>query len=223
MKSWLDLPEEKKEKLIDDFDSKVKPVINIKSFLFLMSFINGTLLAMRMISQSEGFCSDGDCMNTTKIFAFLCLLFLIAGSINNKLLKQRDEKFKSWLKTKNILKWNEGSCSVLQNLLDGYINQEEILAYYNANITYKKLPKFIDGFVFNYKGVYNIIINSNLSYYRRKKTLIHELAHIELNHIGQVNKPLYAFQIQQKEDEADNYIKFLKEWKDMKWWTIMKI
>ncbi|MDV3427049.1 MAG: ImmA/IrrE family metallo-endopeptidase [Bacillota bacterium] len=100
---------------------------------------------------------------------------------------------------------------MLQDLLDEYIEQSDILAYYNANISYLRLPKYIDGFVFNYRGIYSIIVNSNLSYYRRKHTIIHELAHIELNHIGQVNKPLYAFQIQQKEDEADEYIRFLKD------------
>ena len=101
---------------------------------------------------------------------------------------------------------------MINDLLNGSITQEDILAYYNATISYIELPKFIDGFVFNYKGIYNIIINCNLSYYRKRKTIIHELAHIELNHIGQINKALFAFQIQNKEDETDNYIKYLKNY-----------
>ena len=69
----------------------------------------------------------------------------------------------------------------------------------------------INGFVFNYDGLNFIIINKNLSYYKRKKTLLHELAHIELNQLCQKDKDLFAFHIQQYEDEADKYIKFLLE------------
>lgn len=100
---------------------------------------------------------------------------------------------------------------MLKDLLNGYISQKELLNYYNANITYKALPDKINGFVFNYKGINNIIINKNLSYYKRKKTLLHELAHIELNQLCQINKDLFAFHITQYEDEADNYLKFLLE------------
>lgn len=100
---------------------------------------------------------------------------------------------------------------MINNLLNGYISQKEILNYYNANITYSELPKQIDGFVFDYKGIFNIIINKNLSYYRRKKTLLHELAHIELNQLEQADKDLFAFHINEYEDIADRYIKFIKE------------
>lgn len=100
---------------------------------------------------------------------------------------------------------------MLKDLLNGYINQKELLNCYNANITYKVLPDGINGFVFNYKGINNIIINKNLSYYKRKKTLLHELAHIELNQLCQFDKDLFAFHITKYEDEADNYIKFLTE------------
>jgi len=93
--------------------------------------------------------------------------------------------------------------------MDGYITQKDILSYYNANITYIVLPKNINGFVWQYKGIHNIFLNINLSYYRRKKTLLHELAHIELNQLCQVDKDLFAFHIQEYEDEANNYIKFL--------------
>ena len=55
----------------------------------------------------------------------------------------------------------------------------------------------------------NIIINKNLSQYKRRKTLIHELAHTELAHLVQHNKNLFAFFIQDYENEADDYIKEL--------------
>ena len=40
-----------------------------------------------------------------------------------------------------------------------------------------------------------------------KKTLLHELAHIELNQLCQIDKDLFAFHIEQYEDEANRYIK----------------
>lgn len=96
---------------------------------------------------------------------------------------------------------------MLKNLLNGTVTQQEVLLWYNANVTIEVLPIGIHGFVFNHKGIYNIFINKNLSYYKRKKTLIHELAHIELNHLCQIDKDLFAFHIQDCEDEADRYIK----------------
>ena len=98
---------------------------------------------------------------------------------------------------------------MLKDLLDNFISQNDILAYYSANITILDLPDKVDGFVYNYKGINNIFINKNLSYYKRKKTLLHELAHIELNHLCQCDKDLLAFHINKYEDEADEYIKFL--------------
>ncbi len=95
---------------------------------------------------------------------------------------------------------------MIEKLIRGIITQREVLIYYEANVSYKILPKYINGLVFNYKGINNIIINKNLSYYRRKKTLIHELAHLELNHLCQLDN-FFAFYIQEYEDEADKYIK----------------
>ena len=99
----------------------------------------------------------------------------------------------------------------IYNLLKGEITQKELLNYYNANITYKKLPNYICGFVFQRKGIYNIIINNELSYYKKRKTILHELAHIELDQLCQHNKDLFEFKINQYEDEADKYIKYLIE------------
>lgn len=97
------------------------------------------------------------------------------------------------------------------NLLLGNITQKELLSYYNATILYEQLPKKINGYVFNYDNVNFIIINNNLSYYKKRKTILHELAHIELNQLNQADKDLFAFHIQEYEDEADKYIKNIKE------------
>lgn len=97
------------------------------------------------------------------------------------------------------------------SLLNDKISQKELLDYYNATITYEDLPANIKGYVFNYKGINNIMINKNLSYYKKKKTILHELAHIELNQLCQYDKDLFALNIDKYEDEADRYIKFLLE------------
>lgn len=97
------------------------------------------------------------------------------------------------------------------SLLNGEITQKDLLNYYNVTITYEKLPKNVNGYVFNYKGIYNIMVNKNLSYYKKKKTILHELAHIELNQLCQYDKDLFALNADKYEDEADRYIKFLLE------------
>ena len=97
----------------------------------------------------------------------------------------------------------------LLNLLSKEITQDELLNYYNATIIYEYLPDLISGFVFNYDNVNFIIINNSLSYYKKKKTILHELAHIELNHLSQYDKDLFSLKIDKYEDEADRYIAFL--------------
>lgn len=97
----------------------------------------------------------------------------------------------------------------LYSLLKNEITLQELLNYYNGNITYIELPNDINGFVFDYEDINNIYINKKLSYYKKKKTILHELAHIELSHLNQIDKDLFAFKINQYEDEADNYIKYL--------------
>lgn len=99
----------------------------------------------------------------------------------------------------------------IKGLLINEITQCDLLNYYNATIIYDFLPKCIKGLVFNYNNVYFIIINKSISYYKRKKTILHELAHIELNHLNQYDKDLFAFHIDKYEDEADRYIKFILE------------
>lgn len=99
----------------------------------------------------------------------------------------------------------------IYNLLRGEITQKELLNYYNACISYELLDNEICGFVFHYKGINNIIINNNLSYYMKKKTILHELAHIELGQLNQIDNDLFAFKISNYEDEADRYMKFIME------------
>lgn len=97
------------------------------------------------------------------------------------------------------------------NLLNKEVSLEDVLHQYNANITYITLPKGINGLVYSYNDINNIFIDKNLSNYKRKKTIIHELAHIELNQLNQIDNDLFALKVEKYEDDADRYIKFLKD------------
>lgn len=97
----------------------------------------------------------------------------------------------------------------IYNMLCGNVSFRDLLNYYNANITYINLSNGINGFVFQYENIYNIFINNKLSYKEIKKTILHELAHIELNQLNRIDKDLFAFQIKKYEDEADTYLKVL--------------
>ena len=100
----------------------------------------------------------------------------------------------------------------LKNLLTGSISQDELLNYYNAKIIYVDIPYgTIRGLVDSYNGINFIYINKNMPYYKRKKTIIHEIAHIELNQLNQIGSDLFAFKRDIYEDEVDRYIKFLLE------------
>lgn len=99
----------------------------------------------------------------------------------------------------------------LFNLLNKDITQQDLLNYYNATIIYENLPNKINGFVNNYRGINLIIIDKNLSYCKKRKTILHELAHIELNQLNQLDNDLLAFKADRYEDEADLYIKMLLE------------
>ena len=95
----------------------------------------------------------------------------------------------------------------LKNLIMGVINENDLLNYFNANLEFEIMPKHINGFVFSYDTNYFIKLNYSLGNLKRKKTLLHELAHIELNHLDQNGKDLFAFHTDSYEDEADEYIK----------------
>ena len=96
------------------------------------------------------------------------------------------------------------------NLLLGEITQQELLNYYNATIIYEKLPSKINGFIFYHNGTYFIIINKYLCCSKRKKTILHELAHIELSQLNQITNDLFLIKIETYEDEADKYIESVK-------------
>ncbi len=100
---------------------------------------------------------------------------------------------------------------MIRQLLEGVIGQDDILNYYNATILYRRLPVKVRGYVISYRNINCIIINENISYYKKKKTLLHELAHIELNQLCQSNKDLFAFCIEKYEDEASKYLKNVLE------------
>lgn len=99
----------------------------------------------------------------------------------------------------------------IKNLITGVINQNELLNYHNASLIFKKLPKVVKGFVYNYDSVYFVTINENLSCNKAKDTILHELAHIELNQLCQLRENLFAYCIEGYEDEANKYIKKIKE------------
>lgn len=103
----------------------------------------------------------------------------------------------------------------IKELLKRDITQQELLNYFNASIDYVKLPSKIDGCVFFYKGIYIIFIKEALSYYKKKKTILHELAHIELAQLEGNDKDLFATYIDKYEDEANEYLeKVLNEIKE---------
>ena len=97
---------------------------------------------------------------------------------------------------------------MLINLLNNEITEEEYIRKNNIKVIYKSLPKKIYGFIHKYRDINIIIINWNMSKSKKMKTLIHEFAHLELNHI---ENNLVEFKIEDIEDEADRYIKFLLE------------
>ena len=99
---------------------------------------------------------------------------------------------------------------MLVSILNNEIDENTFLYEYNANLMYKRLPKRIYGFVLKYRDLFFIVINWNLSKEKKKMTILHEFAHIELSHLEK-RKELLEFSIENAEDEADKYINFLIE------------
>lgn len=99
---------------------------------------------------------------------------------------------------------------MLKELLLGNITQDEYFNQNNIMVLSDKLPFKVYGCVFLYRDRYCIVINKSLSYYKQKKALLHEIAHIELNHLYK-RKHLLEFKIEGLEDEADEYIKNIME------------
>lgn len=97
---------------------------------------------------------------------------------------------------------------MLKELLLGNITQEEYFNQNNILLLSDNLPFKVYGCVFLYRDRYCIVINKSLSYCKQKKAILHEIAHIELNHLYK-RKHLLEFKIEGLEDEADEYIKNL--------------
>lgn len=95
---------------------------------------------------------------------------------------------------------------MLIDLLNGNILEENYIRENNIRIVYKKLPKKIYGCIHKYRDINLITINWNISKELKKKTILHEFAHYELHHL---EKDFFEFNIENVEDEADRYIKFL--------------
>lgn len=97
---------------------------------------------------------------------------------------------------------------MLTCLFNNEIDEQQYLIEHNAKIIYKKLPKKVYGFVFKYRNINLVVINWNISKDKKKLTLLHEFAHIELSHLNKCEQ-LLEFSIENAEDEADEYIKFI--------------
>lgn len=99
---------------------------------------------------------------------------------------------------------------MLNGLLRGEISQNDYFNYNDITLLYTVLPKRIYGFIIRYKNRNIIAINKYISESNKKRTILHELAHLELNHLDN-KKRLLEFKIQNLEDEADRYIKYLED------------
>ena len=89
---------------------------------------------------------------------------------------------------------------------DGDLSQTKTSGVSRKQFEY--LQKYMNKII---KQISEEIMSGNIDihpYYKKKKTILHELAHIELNQLSQSNSDLFAFQIDKFEDDADNYIKF---------------
>lgn len=96
---------------------------------------------------------------------------------------------------------------MLIDLLNGDITEKEYLLMNDIRVVYKRLPKEVYGFIHRYRGINIITINWNISKEKKKKTLLHEFAHLELKHLDR--NSLMEFKIENIEDEADEYIEFI--------------
>lgn len=96
----------------------------------------------------------------------------------------------------------------IKNLLNNEIAQDDYLNYNNATVIFKKLPMEIGGLITRKNDINIIIINDNLDDAQKKKALLHELCHLELNHTYKykiIDNDCYVF-----ENEVDNYISNIK-------------
>lgn len=95
---------------------------------------------------------------------------------------------------------------MLSSLLKGEINQNEYMNYNNIKVVRMEFPKRIYGFIFTYRNLNIIVINKYISKEKHSLTLLHEFAHVELNHLDKIS---FDFKVEGIEDEADRYIFYL--------------
>ncbi len=99
--------------------------------------------------------------------------------------------------------------TVLISLLNGEMTQEDYMNYNSIKTIKIGLPRRIYGFILPYRNLNIIAINKYISNEKYNLTLLHEFAHIELNH---TNKIGLDFKLEGIEDEADRYVRYLKKW-----------
>lgn len=102
---------------------------------------------------------------------------------------------------------------MLLSLINNEITQEEYLNCNNITLKFYKLPGYIYGFIYKHKDYVLIAINNQLSLFKKKLTLLHEFAHFELHH-QELN--ILEFKIEDIEDEADRYVKYLLDYIGLK-------
>lgn len=95
---------------------------------------------------------------------------------------------------------------MLLSVLQGEMTQDEYLHYNDIELRFERLPRYVYGFIYKYKDKILIAINKSLSDNKKKKTILHELAHFELKHLDSF---MLEFKIENLEDEADRYVEFL--------------
>jgi len=71
---------------------------------------------------------------------------------------------------------------MLNGLLRNEINQNEFLNANNITIIYKNIP--VLGLTFTYRDINIILINKLTKYSFMKEICLHEIAHIELDHLS---------------------------------------
>lgn len=100
----------------------------------------------------------------------------------------------------------------LKNVILGKVDKQKFIDKYNIRIYFDRLPRKVNGYVFIYRGIYNIHINNKLDSKNKNETLLHEFAHIERNELG-YNNLTYGFRcsIVGRYDKADEYIDKLLE------------
>lgn len=92
----------------------------------------------------------------------------------------------------------------IKNLIDNDVTQDEFLNYNNATLLFRKMPIEINGLIIRKNDINIIIINDNLGEEARKRTFLHELSHLELNHTYKYN--VVDNNIDKYEQEVDLYL-----------------